>query len=67
MTDAILLLHPPKPLGLSCTLKCELVPGRVIRVLVLPRVVPSLAVKELFVLVVCYVYVLVSCVFIGGR
>ena len=67
MTDAILLLHPPKPLGLSCTLKCEPVPGRVVRILVLPRVVPSLVIIKLCVLVVCYVCVLVSCVLIGRR
>ena len=59
MTDAILVLHPRSPTGLSCNLKCEPVSGRVVRVLVLPRVVPSLAVIKLFVLGVCYVCVLV--------
>ena len=34
--DATLVLYPPSPFGLSCTLKCEPVPGRVVRVLVLP-------------------------------
>ena len=66
MPDDILVLYPPSFPGLSCTLKCEPVPGRVVRVLVLPRVVPSLAVIKLFVLV-CYDCVLVVCVLIGGR
>ena len=60
MPDAILVLYPPSFPGLSCTLKCEPVPGRVVRVLVLPRVVPSLAVIKMFALVGCYVCVLVS-------
>ena len=62
MPDATLVLYPPSPFGLSCTLKCEPVPERVVRVLLLPRVVPSLAVIKLCVLVVCHVCVLVSCV-----
>ena len=66
MPDAILVLYPPNFPDLSCTLKCEPVPGRVVRVLVLPCVVPPFVVMKLFVLV-CYVYVLVSCVLIGGR
>ena len=67
MSDAILVLYPPSPLGLSCTLKYEPVPGRVVRILVLPRVVPSPAIIKLCVLVVCYVCVLVSCVLIGRK
>ena len=67
MPDAILVLYPPSFPGLSCTLKCEPVPGRVVRVLVLPRVVPSVAVMKLFVLVVCFVRVVVGCVLIGRR
>ena len=34
MPDAILVLYPPSPFGLSCTLKCEPVPGRVVRILI---------------------------------
>ena len=59
------MLYPPNFPSLSCTLKYEPVPGRVVRVLVLLCVVPSLAVIKLFVLVVCHVCVLVSCVLIG--
>ena len=37
MTDAILSVAPSQaPFGLSCTLKCEPIPRRVVRVLVLP-------------------------------
>ena len=67
MPNATLVLYPPSPFGLSCNLKCEPVRERVVRVLVLPRVVPLLAVIKLCVLVGCYVCVLVSCVLIGRR
>ena len=67
MPDAILVLYPPSPSGLSCTIKCDPILRRVVRVLVLPRVVPTLAVIKLCVLVVCYVCLLVSCVLIGRR
>ena len=42
MSDAILVLYPPSPFGLSCTLKCDPVPGRVVRVWPCPSVYPLL-------------------------
>jgi len=37
----VLVLYPLSPSGLSCTLKCDPVPGRVVRVWPCPSVYPS--------------------------
>ena len=53
LSDAILVLYPPSPFGLSCTLKCDPVPRRVVHVLVLSSCCTPLAVIKSFVLTVC--------------